>query len=248
MRDPNQLTIIEHLSELRSRIIKCVLALIVGTSIAAALTFPILKFLRRPAGDVDLIYIDPTELISTYFKVAIIGGLVLAMPIILYQAAMFVAPGLSSKEKRYVLASLPAILVAFAAGVVFTWFILLPPSLHFLLNFGSDIAEPQIRISRYINLILMLSVWVGVSFQTPFVMLVLARVGIVSPRGFARRRKFAVLGAFVAGAVFTPTFDPINQTLLASPIIVLYEVGIWISRLASRQRHKAASQAIETSQ
>ncbi len=247
MRGPNQFTLIEHLSELRSRVIKCVLALIAGTAVAVVFTFPILTFLKRPAGDVALVYIDPTELISTYFKVAVVGGLILAMPIILYQIAMFVSPGLSSKEKRYVMASLPAILVAFGAGVIFTWFILLPPALHFLLNFGSDVAEPQIRISRYINLILMLSVWMGVSFQTPFVMLVLARVGIVTPKGFARRRKFAVLGAFVAGAIFTPTFDPVNQTLLASPIIVLYEFGIWLSRLASRQRRKAASEAIETS-
>lgn len=247
MRGPNQFTLIEHLSELRSRVIKCVLALIAGTAVAVVFTFPILTFLKRPAGDVALVYIDPTELISTYFKVAVVGGLILAMPIILYQIAMFVSPGLSSKEKRYVMASLPAILIAFGAGVIFTWFILLPPALHFLLNFGSDVAEPQIRISRYINLILMLSVWMGVSFQTPFVMLVLARAGIVTPKGFARRRKFAVLGAFVAGAIFTPTFDPVNQTLLASPIIVLYEFGIWLSRLASRQRRKAASEAVETS-
>ena len=249
MKDLNRLSIVEHLSELRSRLIKCVIAMVVGTSISAALTFPILRFLKRPAEDVALVYIDPTELISTYFKVAILGGLILAMPVVLYQVAMFVAPGLTAKEKRYVVVALPGVVLCFIAGIVFTWFILLPPSLHFLLHFGSDVAEPQIRISRYINLILMLSLWVGISFQTPLIMLVLARLGIVSSRGFARRRKFAFLGAFIVGAVLTPTFDPVNQTLLAIPIVVLYEAGIWLAKLASRQRQKAAakaSQMIET--
>ena len=243
MIEPTNLPIMEHLRELRSRLIKSVAALLVGTGIAAGLTFPILEFLKKPADGVTLVYIDPTELITTYFKVAMLGGLIIAMPVILYQMAMFVSPGLTGKERRLLLAALPAIFISFIAGLVFTWFVLLPPSLGFLLNFGSDIAEPQIRISRYINLIIMLSFWVGISFQTPLVMLVLARLGIVSPRTFARRRKLAVLGAFVAGAVFTPTFDPVNQTLLASPIIVLYEVGIWLARLASWRRRKAADES-----
>ncbi|MEE9198292.1 MAG: twin-arginine translocase subunit TatC [Dehalococcoidia bacterium] len=242
-KNPNQLTIIEHLSELRGRLIKSVIALVVGTAIAAGLTFPILRFLKGPAGDRALVYIDPTELIGTYFKVAIVGGLILAMPVILYQVAMFIAPGMTSREKRYLTAVLPAVVLSFAAGVVFAWFILIPPALDFLLNFGSSVAEPQIRISRYINLILILSFWVGISFQTPLVMLIFARLGIVSPKGFARRRKYAFLGAFVAGAIVTPTFDPINQTLLASPIFVLYEVGIWLARIASWQRRRAAARS-----
>ena len=90
------------------------------------------------------------------------------------------------------------------------------------------------------DLILALSLWVGLSFQTPLVMTLLARLGVVKPAGFAKRRKLAVLGAFIAAAIFTPTFDPVNQTLLASPIIVLYEIGIWLSKLANRRRLKAA--------
>ncbi|MFQ5934494.1 MAG: twin-arginine translocase subunit TatC [Dehalococcoidia bacterium] len=249
MKDSDKLSIFEHLSELRGRLIKSVIALLLGTGAAAGLTFPVLKFLKEPAGDVALVYIDPTELISTYFKVAILGGFILAMPVILYQIAMFVTPGLTSREKRYLVVALPAALLCFGGGVVFTWYVLLPPALHFLLNFGSSVAEPQIRISRYINLVIMLSFWVGISFQTPLLMLIFARLGIVSSRAFAKKRKFAILGAFVVGAILTPTFDPINQTLLASPIVVLYELGIWLAKLAGRQRRKAtaeASQMLET--
>ena len=240
MSAPDKLSILAHLNELRSRFIKSLIALVVGTGIAAVFTFRVLEFLKGPAGDTPLVYIDPTEFITTYFKVALLGGLILAMPVVLYQMMMFAAPGLTAREKRYVLISIPGIVLSFAAGVVFAWFILLPPAIHFLFSFGGDVAEANIRIGRYINLILALTLWVGLSFQTPLVMTLLARLGVVKPVSFAKRRKLAIVGAFIAAAIFTPTFDPINQTLLASPIIVLYEIGIWLAKLANRRRIKAA--------
>ena len=240
MSAPDKISILGHLNELRSRFIKSLLALFVGTGISAVFTFRVLEFLKGPAGDTPLVYIDPTEFITTYFKVALLGGFILAMPVVLYQMVMFAAPGLTPREKRYVLVSVPGIILSFAAGVVFAWFVLIPPALNFLLTFGGDVAEANIRIGRYINLILALTLWVGLSFQTPLVMTLLSRLGVVKPASFAKRRKMAIVGAFIAAAVFTPTFDPVNQTLLASPIIVLYEIGIWLSKLANRRRVKAA--------
>ena len=240
MSAPDKISILGHLNELRSRFIKSLIALVVGTGVSAVFTFRVLEFLKGPAGDTPLVYIDPTEFITTYFKVALLGGFILAMPVVLYQMIMFAAPGLTPREKRYVLVSVPGIILSFAAGVVFAWFILIPPALNFLLNFGGDVAEANIRIGRYINLILALTLWVGLSFQTPLVMTLLSRLGVVKPASFAKRRKMAIVGAFIAAAVFTPTFDPVNQTLLASPIIVLYEIGIWLSKLANRRRVKAA--------
>ena len=240
MSAPDKVSILGHLNELRSRFIKSLIALVVGTGISAVFTFRVLEFLKGPAGDTPLVYIDPTEFITTYFKVALLGGFILAMPVVLYQMVMFAAPGLTPREKRYVLVSVPGIILSFAAGVVFAWFILIPPALNFLLTFGGDVAEANIRIGRYINLILALTLWVGLSFQTPLVMTLLSRLGVVKPSSFAKRRKMAIVGAFIAAAVFTPTFDPVNQTLLASPIIVLYEIGIWLSKLANRRRVKAA--------
>ena len=240
MSAPDKVSILGHLNELRSRFIKSLIALVVGTGISAVFTFRVLEFLKGPAGDTPLVYIDPTEFITTYFKVALLGGFILAMPVVLYQMVMFAAPGLTPREKRYVLVSVPGIILSFVAGVVFAWFILIPPALNFLLTFGGDVAEANIRIGRYINLILALTLWVGLSFQTPLVMTLLSRLGVVKPASFAKRRKMAIVGAFIAAAVFTPTFDPVNQTLLASPIIVLYEIGIWLSKLANRRRVKAA--------
>ena len=240
MSAPDKISILGHLNELRSRFIKSLIALVVGTGVSAVFTFRVLEFLKGPAGDTPLVYIDPTEFITTYFKVALLGGFILAMPVVLYQMVMFAAPGLTPREKRYVLVSVPGIILSFAAGVVFAWFILIPPALNFLLTFGGDVAEANIRIGRYINLILALTLWVGLSFQTPLVMTLLSRLGVVKPASFAERRKMAIVGAFIAAAIFTPTFDPFNQTLLASPIIVLYEIGIWLSKLANRRRIKAA--------
>ena len=240
MSAPDKISILGHLNELRSRFIKSLIALVVGTGVSAVFTFRVLEFLKGPAGDTPLVYIDPTEFITTYFKVALLGGFILAMPVVLYQMVMFAAPGLTPREKRYVLVSVPGIILSFVAGVVFAWFILIPPALNFLLTFGGDVAEANIRIGRYINLILALTLWVGLSFQTPLVMTLLSRLGVVKPASFAKRRKMAIVGAFIAAAVFTPTFDPVNQTLLASPIIVLYEIGIWLSKLANRRRVKAA--------
>lgn len=241
--EDKKLSIGEHLGELRGRLIKAVGAWFVATAITAIFTFPILRFLTQPAKGTELVYIDPTELITTYFKVAILGGFVLAMPVILYQVVMFVAPGLTPKERRYLYTTLPAVTIAFIVGAVFCWFLLLPPALKFLLSFGSDIAEPQIRISRYVNLVLLLPFWMGISFQTPFLMFILARIGAVKPRTFAKNRKLAVVGAFILAAIITPTFDPINQTLVAIPLIVLYEFGVWMSKLASRRRKAAITKA-----
>ena len=134
---------------------------------------------------------------------------------------------------------MPVVALAFIGGVAFGYFVLVPPAIDFLLNWGSDIATPMIRIGNYVNVMVMLLFWMGVVFETPVVMFVLAKLGIVSWRGFARWRRYWVVVAFILGALITPTFDPINQSLVAVPLIVLYEAGIWLARLATRGRTNA---------
>ena len=117
---------------------------------------------------------------------------------------------------------------------------LLPPALRFLLSFGSEIAQPMIRIGNYVNVVVMLLFWIGISFETPLVMLLISKIGLVSYRGFARFRRYWILVAFLLGAVITPTFDPVNQSLVALPLIVLYELGILLARLFGARKPKAA--------
>ena len=126
---------------------------------------------------------------------------------------MFVAPGLTPKERRYLLAFLPGALVCFAAGLAFGYFVLTPPALHFLLTFGDDVAVPLIKISNIVNLMVRLLFWMGLAFETPLVMYLLALLGIVNVRKLSRFRRFWVVIAFILAAIITPTFDPVNQAL-----------------------------------
>ena len=236
-----EFSILEHLAELRRRVLISVLALIVGAGVAFCFFRQIIDLLVRPARDLDagtgqLVFIEVTELLTTSVKVSLVAGFVLAMPVILYQVIMFVAPGLTGREKRYLLGFLPAVLLAFMAGVAFGYFVLTPPALHFLLTFGADVATPFIRVSNIVNLMIRLLFWMGISFETPLVMYLLAQIGLVDYRMLGKFRRYWVVGAFILGAIITPTVDPVNQALVAVPLLVLYELGVFLARLASRNR------------
>ena len=236
-----EFSILEHLAELRRRVLISVLALIVGAGVAFCFFRQIIDLLVRPARDLDagtgqLVFIEVTELLTTSVKVSLVAGFVLAMPVILYQVIMFVAPGLTGREKRYLLGFLPAVLLAFMAGVAFGYFVLTPPALHFLLTFGADVATPFIRVSNIVNLMIRLLFWMGISFETPLVMYLLAQIGLVDYRMLGKFRRYWVVVAFILGAIITPTVDPVNQALVAVPLLVLYELGVFLARLASRNR------------
>ena len=236
-----EFSILEHLAELRRRVLISVLALIVGAGVAFCFFRQIIDLLVRPARDLDagtgqLVFIEVTELLTTSVKVSLVAGFVLAMPVILYQVIMFVVPGLTGREKRYLLGFLPAVLLAFMAGVAFGYFVLTPPALHFLLTFGADVATPFIRVSNIVNLMIRLLFWMGISFETPLVMYLLAQIGLVNARMLGRFRRYWVVVAFILGAIITPTVDPVNQALVAVPLLVLYELGVFLARLASRGR------------
>ena len=216
------------------------LAVIATTIVAFVFHRWIIDFLLRPADAITeepgrLVFIDVLEPFGVAMKVSLVTGIVLALPVVLLQIILFVAPGLTTREKRYLYAFLPAVLLAFAAGVSFGYIVLIPPAINFLINFGGEIAEPTIRISSYINLMTMLLFWMGLVFETPLIMFILARFGVVSAAGFARWRRHWIVVAFVLGALITPTFDPINQSLVAIPLIILYEFGILLAKLARRK-------------
>ena len=238
-------TIMQHLAELRRRVIICVVAVIVGSAVSFAFFEQLIELLVRPARDLEvgeggqLVFTEVTELLTTAVKVSFVAGLVLALPIILYQVVMFVAPGLTGRERRYLFGFMPGALLAFVAGVGFGYFVLTPPALHFLLTFGNDVAVPLIRVSNIINLMIRLLFWMGIAFETPLIMYLLAQLGIVSAQRMARFRRYWVVVAFILGAIITPTFDPVNQGLVAIPLLVLYELGILLARFAGRGRQKA---------
>ena len=229
-----------HLIELRKRLLICVSSVIIGTFIAFGFHRYILKILSKPLGvgsqsaTTSLVFTEVTELFGITMKISILGGVMISLPVLLYQVVLFVSPGLTPKEKKYLLVFLPGTLIAFFAGILFGYFVLLPPALHFLITFGEGIAEPMIRIGNYIGLLVNLLFWMGMAFETPFIMLLIAKLGIVHPRKMASFRKYSVVLAFILAAFITPTFDPVNQTIVALPLVVLYEIGILMARIGTR--------------
>lgn len=236
MANESRMGILAHLEEIRRRMKWSLVAIIVTTSVSFAFAKYLFKILMLPAQGFKPVFTEMPEMFATYIKVSIVSGFVLVTPFLLYQLVMFVNPALTRGERRFLFSMLPVVFLFFAGGVAFGYFILLPPAIKFLLTFGSDIATPMIKIGNYINLVTMLLFWIGLSFELPAVLFFLAKLGVVSAEGLAKKRRFALIGAFILGAVITPTFDPVNQSLVAIPLIVLYELGIILSRFARRKR------------
>ena len=235
MSDDKKLTVLSHLLELRTRLIRSVIAIAVASVIAFIFYDWIFYILKLPAEGINLIYIEMTEMIGTIMKVCLVAGIMLAMPYLVYQGIMFVAPALTPKEKRYVYLTLPWIALMFLGGVVFGYFILVPPATRFLISFGADIATPEIRIGNYISIVARLLLAIGFVFEMPVITTFLARLGVLKPKWLSDRRRTAIIVAFILAAIITPTFDPINQSLVAIPLIVLYEMSIWLAKLVYKK-------------
>jgi sec-independent protein translocase protein TatC len=221
----------EHLDELRSRLIISVAALIGATLFMFVFTGTFLEILLVPSGGIKPIFLRPTEMFVTYFKVALIGGAALAMPVIVYNLIRFVVPGLKPNEKKYLYLVVPVTTILFLAGLAFGYFVLLPFALRYLLTFGGDIATAQISIGEYISFVTTLLLWMGAAFELPIIIVFLTKVNIVNHRQLRSYWKYAFMGAFVAAAVITPTPDPINQAMVAIPLYLLYEIGVLFARV-----------------
>ena len=232
MAEERQLTIIEHLEELRDRLIKSVIALTFTTLFSFIFAKRFLEILIAPMGETPPVSSAPTTNIVVFTKVALISGVALAMPVLVYQLIGFIAPGLTRQERRSLFLVLPGATLSFVIGVAFAYFIMVPTAIPFLKGFLSDIIEPNWFIDRYISFVTSLLLWVGLSFETPLLMFFLAKLGVVTPQGFAQARRVVIVGAAAGAAIITPTTDPVNMLLVMVPFMALYELGILLARLA----------------
>ena len=222
----------DHLDELRQRLTKAVFALVVGTVIGVFFADRALMLLQEPfcripsVNNCELVILDPTGNILIYFKVALMVGGILSIPMVTYQLLMFILPGLTRKESRYVLLSIPATTVLFVIGVFFAWRILLPPALGFLNEFQAQIFEPEWTADGYISFVTSLLFWMGVAFQTPLIFFLISLLGLVSASTLIRQWRVAIVGASIAAALITPTIDPVNMVLVMAPLLALYCLSI----------------------
>jgi sec-independent protein translocase protein TatC len=228
----------EHLVELRNRIFVSSLALAIGTAIGFAFAAQVIEFMRIPfcnlANECRFQTIDPTDGVMIYFRVSLLIGGIIAMPIISYQFMAFVIPGLTDKERRVLFFSLPAIVILFLLGVAFSWLILVPPALSFLNGFLPNIFRPDWTADGYFSFTTSLVFWMGVAFEAPLVVFVLALLGVVNAGSLAKNWRVAIVIASIAAALITPTVDPVNMSLVMGPLLILYLISILLASLGSR--------------
>lgn len=239
MADDERKSLLEHITELRARLLRVVLALIIGMAPGLLLAERAIQFLVTPLGENRPIVLGPTDAPLIYFKVALFLGLILVLPYILFQIYGFLAPGLYPNEKRLLLLGIPAVLLLFFLGALFTLEVLIPTSIPVLTGFLQDIVQPLFSLEAYLSFATTLIVWMGVLFQTPLVIYGLVRAGLVTPDKLKSARKVVIFLSALAAAIITPTTDPVTMLLVTGPFIVLYEIGVLLAGIAARQRGRA---------
>ncbi len=236
-----QMSLLDHLNELRIRGTWALGALFVGTMIGFVFAEPLLEYLMQPYLDsvpqaaAGLQTLRPTEGIETFFKVSLLFGAILAMPMVVYQFWLFISPGLTSKEKRYVYIFVPSVLALFLLGILFAWFVLVPAAINFLANFMQDVFRTEWTGQDYISFVVRMVFWLGISFEMPIVMYFMARLGIVTAVVLKDNWRYAIVGIAVLAAIITPSIDPVTMLLTMAPLLVLYIMSILLARVGQRQ-------------
>jgi sec-independent protein translocase protein TatC len=234
---------LEHLAELRKRLVRASIGVLIGMGVGLFLVLGPLQLIDiiiatfAPLTDRPPVQsVGTTEEFTSYMTVALAVGLVLAMPVIVYQLLAFIVPGLTSKEQRIIFTALPFVSCFFIAGLAFGWFITVPTAIRFLVGFsGSELIESQPALADFISTITTLLLINGIVFELPVIIYVLAFMGVVTAKQLGKYRRFAVLGVVVVAAIITPTGDPINLALLAIPMYLLYELGIIMARFVPKR-------------
>ncbi len=229
--EDNKMTLMEHLIELRYRLMWVVGALLVGTLVSMVFVTPILEIVIRPLSEFGKTpqALGPTDSIGIFFKVGFTMGTAIALPVIIYHSIAFMAPGLYPHERRAILWMLPGVVILFIIGALFAYFMLLPAAVGFLQNFLGTVINQDWSIDRYIGFVTRLVFWIGVSFELPLVVAVLARAGLVSGRQMLRYWRQAIIVAAIAAAAITPTVDPVNMTIVMGPLLTLYFISVGLA-------------------
>jgi sec-independent protein translocase protein TatC len=232
--DDVEMSLFDHLDELRLRIFLSLIAAVIGVVICFFFVNPIVHLLEIPAQGVKFLQLSPGEYFFVSLKVAGYSGLLVSSPFVLYQIVQFVLPGLTRRERRLLGPVVLGSSVLFVAGLVFAYYALIPAALNFFINYGEGVVEQLWSIDRYFEFVLLLLFSTGLAFQIPIIQLLLGVLGIVSSDRMARGWRYVILGAAVLGAVLTPSTDPVTQGLLAGATLGLYFGGIGLVKLVGR--------------
>jgi len=237
----NKMPLTTHLEELRKRLMRSLIAAFIAFGICYNFKEWLFDVLTRPLvvalpKNSTMIYTSLPEAFFNYLKLAFFARLVVARPYILYQIWKFISPGLYAREKKYVLPFVLSSTLLFAGGVLFGYFVALPPAFKFFLEFSTDFLKPMLTLREYLSLSLKLLLAFGLVFEIPVFIFFLAKIGIVNPKMLAQKRKYAILLIFIIAAFLTPTPDVFTQMLMAVPMIILYEVGILVAKWGGKKK------------
>ncbi|MFM7464387.1 MAG: twin-arginine translocase subunit TatC [Cyanobium sp.] len=227
-----EMSLVEHLEELRRRILRALVVLVVAAAGALLLVRPLVRLLEQPAQGIRFLQLAPGEFLFVTLKVAGYAGLVLALPWWLFEGLGFVLPGLTRRERRLLAPAVGASSVLFFVGLAFAWWALVPAALRFLVSYGADVVEPLWSIERYLDFVLLLMVATALAFQLPVLQLVLGALGLLDAPTMVRAWRWVVLISALAGAVLTPSTDPITMLLLSGAITALYGLGVVLVALS----------------
>ena len=240
MNDEDKQPFLGHLEELRRRLVACAIAVGVGFAVSYAFSERLFNLLVMPLkavmpqGD-HLIFTNLPEMFFTYLKVAFLSGILLMAPFIFYQLWMFIAPGLYRREKRLVIPFVVSSSILFVGGALFGYFVVFPFGFKFFIGFSNEYVKALPSVKQYFSFAIKLLFAFGLVFELPVVIFFLTKMGMVTPKLLSRKRKYAILMTFVLAAILTPP-DVITQCMMAGPLIVLYEIGILVSRMARKRK------------
>lgn len=236
VRIKKEMSFLDHLEELRGRLIKCLISVFLLSIVAYFFSERLIDFLTKPIPEVY--FMSPTEAFSTRIKISLIAGLIVSVPVIFYHLWQFVVPGLLEREIKLVFPVVFFSTFFFLVGAVFCFVFILPLSIKVLLGFGTPKLKPMIRIGDYISFISYLTLAFGAVFELPLIFYFLGKLGIVSSQGLAKGRKYAVVAILILSAVITPTPDAFTQMMLAGPLYFLYEVSIVVVKVVEKKKRR----------
>ena len=230
----------DQVEALRGHLLRAVLGIVIGVGIAFIFTQQLVDFIARPIGGLhNLVAIEVTESIGVFMKVALLGGLAISLPYVAFELWLFAAPGLRPRERWFGLIGIPLAAVFFISGMAFTYYMLLPSALPFLLNFLG--IQAKIRPQSYFDFVTGLLFWIGIAFEFPLVIYVLTAMGLVKPQPLLRNWRIAVVIIAIVAAAITPTVDPVNMGLVMLPMTLLYFISIILSYMAYSGRKRPAA-------
>jgi sec-independent protein translocase protein TatC len=247
--EETRMSLLDHLQELRSRLIRAVAAILMVSAVCMAFSERLFSAFASPISrllpkDMPLVFTGLPDPFFVYLKLSFICGVFIALPYVLYQLWQFISPGLFDKERK---TALPFVLLAtllFYVGAIFAYLVVFPAAFSFFLSYQTEELKPMISIREYVSLIMVLMLAFGAVFETPIVVVFLGLLGIFDSSQLKKGRRYFIIIAFIIGAILTPTPDPLNQTFMAVPMILLYELGVWIlTRIEKRRAAEVDSES-----